>query len=204
MMKLIRNLFSFPCDARAAELREINEALRCELRLREVAAMRRQVLYEITQEVNTTTKLDELLQFIQQAIGKVVYAENFFVALHNRTTGMLAMEMFIDQHDERPRPRKMEGSRTAYVLRHRQPILITQEEFAKLVQADEVESIGTPPASWLGVPLESPSGVIGVLAVQHYTDCNAYSEDDIAFLSSVGGHVALAIERRRAEDAPAS
>jgi len=49
--------------------------------------------------------------------------------------------------------------------------------------------------------LETPSGVIGVLVVQHYSDVNAYSDDDVAFLVSVGGHVALAIERRRAEDA---
>ncbi len=40
-----------------------------------------------------------------------------------------------------------------------------------------------------------------MLVVQHYSDVNAYSDDDVAFLVSVGGHVALAIERRRAEDA---
>jgi len=186
---------------RTAELTESNEALLRELQQRKEAESRRQVLFEITQGVNTTSNLDELLRFIQQGISKVLYAENFFVALQNPATELMTMEIFIDQHDELPPPMKPRRTRTAYVLRTGLPTLISQKAFADLVAAGEVESFGTPPASWLGIPLETPSGVIGVLVVQHYTDVNAYSADDVAFLTSVGGHVALAIERRCAEDA---
>ena len=42
---------------------------------------------------------------------------------------------------------------------------------------------------------------IGVLAVQHYEDKNAYSERDVQFLASVGEQIALAIERKRTEEA---
>jgi light-regulated signal transduction histidine kinase (bacteriophytochrome) len=42
--------------------------------------------------------------------------------------------------------------------------------------------------------------VIGVLVVQNYEDENAYSERDLEFLKSVGNQVALAIDRKRAED----
>ena len=186
---------------RTAELTQSNEALVRELRQREESESRRQALFEITQGVNTTSNLDELLHFIQHAINKVLYAENFFVALHNKATELLTMQIFIDQHDELPPPMKPARTRTAYVLRTGRPTLISPDTFAELVKAGEVESFGTPPASWLGVPLETPSGVIGVLVVQHYEDLNAYSDDDVAFLTSVGGHVALAIERRCAEDA---
>ena len=186
---------------RTAELTHTNEALLRELRQREEAESRRQVLFDITQGVNTTSNLDELLHCIQKAIGNVLYAENFFVALHDPATGLLTMQIFIDRYDEVPPPMQLGRSRTAYVLRTGRPTLITPDAFTELVAAGEVESIGTPPASWLGVPLETPSGVIGVLAVQHYDDVNAYSENDVAFLHSVGGHVALAIERRCAEDA---
>jgi len=185
---------------RTAELAQLNAGLRAEIHQRQEAEARRQVLFEITQGVSSTSNLNELLHFIHQAIAKVLYADNFFVALHNQATGMLAMEIFIDQYDELPPPRKLGNSRTAYVMRTARPTLLTPEIFNGLVESGEVESIGTPPASWLGVPLESPSGVIGVLVVQHYTDIKAYSEEDVAFLVSVGGHVALAIERRRAED----
>jgi len=186
---------------RTAELAKANEGLRTEMRQRAASETLRQVLFEITQGVNTISNLDELLGFIHQSIGKILYAENFFVALHNPATGMLAMQIFVDQHDEMPPPFKLDRGRAAYVLRSRRTALLTPQKFIELVEAGEVESQGTPPASWLGIPLETPSGVIGVMVVQHYTDFNAYSENDVAFLVSVGGHVALAIERRRGEEA---
>ena len=40
-----------------------------------------------------------------------------------------------------------------------------------------------------------------MLAVQHYQNEKIYDERDLEFLDSVGGHIALAIERRSAEDA---
>ena len=55
-------------------------------------------------------------------------------------------------------------------------------------------------ASWLGAPLRTPAATIGVLVVQHYENENAYTERDLEFLSSVGGQIALAIERKRAEE----
>lgn len=40
-----------------------------------------------------------------------------------------------------------------------------------------------------------------MLVVQQYENEKAYDQRDLEFLDSVGGHIALAIERRRAEDA---
>jgi PAS domain S-box-containing protein len=188
-------------NERTRELADVNDGLRTEIHQRKAAEARRQVLFEITQGLNSSSNLDELLRFVHRAIAKVVYAENFFVALLDKMTGMLGMEVFIDQYDDLPGPQKLGKSRAAFIMRSKLPLLMTPDIFNQLVESGEVESIGTPPASWLGIPLESPSGVIGVLVVQHYDDGNAYSDDDVAFLVSVSGQVALAIERRRAEDA---
>jgi signal transduction histidine kinase/CheY-like chemotaxis protein len=51
------------------------------------------------------------------------------------------------------------------------------------------------------VPLKTATETIGVLVVQHYSDPYAYSERDLEFLSSVGSQIALAIERKRTEEA---
>ena len=48
--------------------------------------------------------------------------------------------------------------------------------------------------------LLTPSRTIGVLVLQHYEEENVYSEQDVEFLDSVGNQIALAIERKRAED----
>jgi PAS domain S-box-containing protein len=186
---------------RTAELANALDGLRTEMTQREAVETQRQVLFEITQGVNSTSNLDELLGLVHQSIGKALYAENCFVALHDNTTGKLRMEFFVDQYDDTPAPQKLSKSRTAYVFRTGRPTLMTLVRFNQLVELGEVESIGTPPASWLGIPLESPAGVIGVMVVQHYFNGSAYSDRDVEFLVSVGGQIALAIERKRAEEA---
>jgi two-component system, sensor histidine kinase and response regulator len=161
--------------------------------------MERQVLFEIMQGVSETSNLDELLSLVHRAIGRVLYAENCFVALHDKQTGLFVMRFFVDQYDDVPPPQKLGKSRTAYVFRTGRPVLLTHEVFSRLVEQGEVEPAGTSPACWLGIPLGALSEIIGVLVVQHYRDRDAYSERDLEFLTSVGGQIALAIERKRAE-----
>jgi len=159
----------------------------------------RQVLFEIMQGVSETSNLDELLSLVHRAIGRVLYAENCFVALHDKQTGLFGMRFFVDQYDDAPSPQKIGRGRTAYVFRTGRPALMTDEVFGRLVEQGEVEPVGTSPACWLGIPLGTSSGAIGVLVVQHYADSDAYSERDLEFLTSVGGQIAMAIERKRAE-----
>jgi signal transduction histidine kinase/CheY-like chemotaxis protein len=174
--------------------------LHAEVAERRQVEAERQVLFEITQGVSSTSNLDDLLRLIHQSIGKVLYAENCFVALHDNKTGVFSMAFFIDQYDEAPPPHGLGKGRAAYVLRTGRPVLMTDELFKQLVEQGEVESVGTPPASWLGVPLWTPSEVIGVLVVQHYSDSEAFSAHNLEFMTSVGGQIALAIERKRGEE----
>ena len=159
----------------------------------------RQVISEIVHALNQTANLDELLYGIHQALKKVVHAENCFVALHDRATDTFSFPFFADQLDSAPPPQRVGRSCTAYVFRHGVPMLIPQSEFDRLAAEGEVELVGSPSPSWLGVPLKTPTETIGVLVVQHYENENAYDIRDLEFLNSVGGHIALAIERRRAE-----
>ena len=156
--------------------------------------------FEIIRGVNVTDNLDDLLRLIHLALKKVLYAENCFVALYEPATEMFHFPFFIDQFDVAPPPQQVGRSCTAYVYRTGRAMLIPQRAFDKLAEQGEVELVGTPSPSWLGVPLQTPAATIGVLVVQHYENENAYTERDLEFLGSVGGQIALAIERKRAEE----
>src|SRR5215469_2623645 len=162
----------------------------------------RQVIAEIVQALNQTANLDELLAGIHQALKKVLPAENCFIAMHDPATETFSFPFFVDEVDEAPPPpQKVGRSCTAFVFRKGIPMLIPQSEFDRLAADGEVELVGAPSPAWLGVPLKTPNETIGVLVVQHYENEKAYDQRDLEFLNSVGGHIALAIERRRAEDA---
>ncbi|MGB6876341.1 MAG: PAS domain S-box protein [Candidatus Acidiferrales bacterium] len=168
---------------------------------RKRAEAERHVSFEIIHAANVTDNLDELLHRIHQALSRVLYAENCFVALYDPAADLFSFPFFADKYDAAFPPQSMDRSCTSYVFRKGEATLISQAVFDDLVQQGEVELVGTPSPSWLGVPLRTPSATIGVLVVQHYEDENAYTHRDLEFLTSVGGQIALAIERKRAETA---
>jgi diguanylate cyclase (GGDEF)-like protein/PAS domain S-box-containing protein len=157
------------------------------------------VISRIIRGVTSTANLDELLSLIHRAIKKVVSAENFFVALFDPETEMLSMQFFVDQYDETPPPSKVGRSFSAYVFRTGEPLYCTNELAHEMIARGDVEAVGTDSPIWIGVPLKTPTGPIGVLVVQDYEDRNKYSQHDVEFLTSVADQIALAIERKQAE-----
>jgi PAS domain S-box-containing protein len=157
-----------------------------------------QAISEIIQGVTTTSNLDELYEHIYCALKKVLYAENCYVALYDEKTELLHIPFCRDQYDDAAPPQKLGRGLTSYVLRKGRPMLLSSELIEQLMAEGEVKLVGTPPAVWLGVPLRTPAGIIGVLVIQHYEDPRAYSERDLELLASAGDQIALAIERKRA------
>jgi PAS domain S-box-containing protein len=168
---------------------------------RKRAEAERQVVSDIVHGVTTTTNLDELLDLAWRSIGRLLYSENCFVALHDPTTDLMHFEFWVDKFDSVPSPQPVgKGlSRSSYVLRTGQPLLLTEELKARMYEQGELQLIGSDSPSWLGVPLRTPERTIGILAVQHYEEEGAYSQRDLEVLSAVGDQIALAIERQRAE-----
>ncbi|HYJ04261.1 MAG TPA: response regulator [Chthoniobacterales bacterium] len=168
---------------------------------RKRAEAERQVISEIMQGVITTSNLDELLDLAHRSIGKVLYAENCFVGLHDAKTDLIHFEFWVDKLDSVPPPQPISSgfTRSSYVLRTGRPLLLSKELATELFEQGDLARSGSPSASWLGVPLRTPERTVGVLAVQHYEKEGAYTQDDLEFLSAVGDQIALAIERKRAE-----
>jgi two-component system, cell cycle sensor histidine kinase and response regulator CckA len=171
-----------------------------DITVRKRAQLERNVTTEIIKAVSVTENLDDLLRLIHSALTQVVDADNCFVALHDPATNLFHFPLFVDKFDPPPPPQKLERSCSAYIFRSGSAMIISQKDFERLADQGEVELVGTQSASWLGVPLRTPSSTIGVLVVQNYHRENAYDERDLQFMGSVGGQIALAIERKRAEE----
>jgi len=64
----------------------------------------------------------------------------------------------------------------------------------------EVELVGTPSYQWLGVPLKTAKSIIGVVAVQSYSNPALYTSDDLELMTFVSEQIALAIEHKQTEE----
>jgi PAS domain S-box-containing protein len=161
----------------------------------------REAISQITESMTVTANLDELLTRIHESLKQVLYVENCFIALHDKDTDLFHRAFFTDNVETPASPQSLKKSYMAHVYRTGRPLLLDQATLNAMVDEGHVELTGERSPSWLGVPLKSPSETIGVLVVQHYEKDNVFSQRDVEFLSSVGGQIALAIERCRAEEA---
>lgn len=159
--------------------------------------------YAIAQAVTSTEGLDDLFARIHRIVAGLMESRNLYIALLDDSTGNLTFPYFRDEIDAEPPAGPVPVGRglTGYVLRKGEPLLASPEVFDALVARGEVEPIGAASIDWLGVPLRAGERTIGVLAVQSYAGNLRYGEEDQALLGFVSSQVALAIERRRADDA---
>ncbi len=176
------------------------EASQRELAERAKAVRIQSALYRISEAVHTTTHLDELFRSIHAIVNEFMPARNFYIALHDAATDLLSLVYFVDERDTWIPPYPPGKSLTAHVLRAGEPLLATPEVFEDLVARGEVELIGEPSVDWLGVPLKVHGRPIGVMTVQMYTEGERLTEDDKDMLVFVSDQVAMAIERKRAEE----
>ncbi len=158
-------------------------------------------IYKISDAINTTANLDELYQTIHQHLSTVIDTANFYIALYDEDKELMSFPYFVDEKDSQPTPRKPRKGLTEYVMRTGKAIFVTEDSLNKLEEKGEVELLGSSSALWLGIPLKIEKKIIGVIAVQSYTDASLYNEKDLEILEFASDQIAIAIERKRAEEA---
>jgi diguanylate cyclase (GGDEF)-like protein/PAS domain S-box-containing protein len=178
-------------QARVAVARDITELKR--------ADVLQSALYDISEAANTTEDLLALFRRIHGIVGTLLPANNLFVALYDEKKDELSFPYYIDEHDLAPAPRKLDsGTLSAEVIRSGQALLLTPDTDVSL--SEHVDTIvGKDSLDWLGVPLNSSKGIIGVLVVQSYSGEVRYTEQDKSLLQFVSNQIASAIVRKQNE-----
>jgi PAS domain S-box-containing protein len=159
------------------------------------------VLGSILLAAATSADLKTLISKIRELLGTLIDTSNFYVALYDESTGRYRFPYYVDDYDalEDYEPEPLPQSLTDYVRRAGAPALVDEQKFAELVAQKEVALVGTDSVQWLGAPLITDRGVIGVVAVQSYHDATLYTPKDLDLLHYVAGTISIAVERKRAE-----
>lgn len=174
---------------------------------RDITARRRiegvqAAIYRISESAQTAPGLDILYSSIHAIIAELMPAQNFYIALYSTATDTIFFPYYSDEFDTAPPPLKLSRGLTAYVLRTGKSLLATPEVFEQLLKSGQVESMGTAPIDWLGVPLNTQQGeTIGVMAVQTYSKDVRLTANSQNILEFVSTQVAMAIEQKRVEEA---
>jgi PAS domain S-box-containing protein len=156
--------------------------------------------YRLSEAAQAAPTLEELYSALHTIIGELMPAQNFYIALYHAPTHLLHFVYHADEHESNWEPLRPERTLTGYVLQTGRSLLATPEVFEQLVQTGQVDQVGEASQDWLGVPLMTQQAVIGVMVVQTYQDTARLGEADRDLLTFVSTQVAMAIERKRAEE----
>jgi PAS domain S-box-containing protein len=141
---------------------------------------------QITEAGLMTPNLEEFYQAVHAILGPLVPAKNFYIALYDPATDLFHVPYLADEFDETWPPYHPGKGLNAYVMRSGSPLRATPDVFAELQRRGDAEIIYRPMVEWLGVPLRTPQGLLGVMAVQNYSGpvCLSDKHKDLLVVAS--------------------
>ncbi|MEP6482799.1 MAG: EAL domain-containing protein [Rudaea sp.] len=182
---------------RTDALREANRLLQQQVLERQRGERLQAALFRIAELANSTESLEEFYAAVHRAVGGLLYARNFYIALLTEDREHLTFPYSVDERDEKRVPRKLGAGLTEYVLRTGSALLADRAGLERLYLSGAAQPIGTRSRSWLGVPLICADRTVGVLVVQSHSDEHRYTPRDQELLTFVSYHIANALERKR-------
>ena len=187
-------------QTRTLELAEANQGLQKEILERQRAARLQATLFHLAQLATADIDEGEFYKRVHAAVGELLNAENFFIALLVEDREALEFPYFVDGAEPYMERRTLGRGLTEYVLRRGESLRAGLAEIFELDRQGEIslKGVGQPAVCWLGVPLMVGDEVIGLVAVQSYTEAIVYSPADQELLSFAALQIANSIYRRRA------
>ena len=182
---------------RTDALREANRLLQQQVLERQRGERLQAALFRIAELANSTESLEEFYAAVHRAVGGLLDARNFYIALLTEDREHLTFPYSVDERDEKRLPRKLGTGLTEYVLRTGSALLADRAGLERLYLSGAAQPIGTRSRSWLGVPLICADRTVGVLVVQSHSDEHRYTPRDQELLTFVSYHIANALERKR-------
>ncbi len=157
-----------------------------------------QILYHISNAVNTTDNLEQLLKFIQLELEKIIETSNFYIALYDGETQKINIPYY--EGDRNALTTTLNGkSITKYVIHSGKPLLAAGEKLLKLQSEGAFTITGKTPHQWLGVPIKNGHLITGVIVIQSYSDRIIYTDEHTNLLVFISDQIGLSIQNKKIE-----
>lgn len=185
---------------RTLELADTNRVLQLEIIERQRAERLQAALFQIAQLATADISQDEFYAHVHAVVGHLLAAKNFYIALLSDDRQLLQFPYFADAFQGSQPARPLARGLSEYVLRRGQPLLGQSADIEALAGQGEIDlqTVGSPPTSWLGAPLFVGDEAIGLVAVQSYDESVMYGPADQELLSFAASQIAYSLNRRRA------
>lgn len=165
------------------------------------------MLLEIGQLSTSCSDINAFIGAVHRALGRIMYAANFYVALADREDGTVRFPYFVDEADGARDPNERitlaspEQSPTAWVLLNRQRLVLTAADFHERLKNSGRWGDGSVPEHFVACPLlDQNQRALGAIVIQSYSKDETYSEEDQALFALIANHVSNALQGLQSMD----
>lgn len=193
---------------RTEKLTETNKKLQQEIAQRQKIVRMHQAMLNISELTASSPDLDQFYQTLHKEVASIIPAKNFYIALLSEDARTLDFPYFSDEKLPPPTSRAFANGLTELAIKIEKPILIANGSVYTLSDDKNISeqpfTLKYPetklPQAWLGASLIDNGNTVGVLAIQHYHDAEAFQQSDLEIIRFVSQHIATAINRKAAQD----
>lgn len=157
-----------------------------------------EALYKISNRCSQTNDFRRLCGDIHNIVGGLIFARNFFVALHRPGDDILDYVYYVDEFSAPPPPAPPGKGLVAEVLRSGEYLFASQETLEQMILEEGMDAVDTPFVGWLGVPLKSGDRVLGLLAIRSYDQDIRFGREEQELLNFVAQLLSGAVVRLNA------
>ena len=182
---------------RSLAWKETSEAL-AKLERAETA---QRALYDISELAAAHLDMGTMLEGVHKIVGRLMYAENFYIVLYDKEQDNIQFLYFADSKDPRPGDEHMRmpmedlrNGITWHLIKGGKPLMGTTDQMRTQVKGD-FAVIGEDSGDVLGVPLIDEGEVRGAMVVQSYDDEQSFTEEDKELLQFVASHILTSLDR---------
>lgn len=178
------------------KLTEMTKSLQMQDKLRR-RTEEAEALLQVSREISSTLSLSDILEIVYRQASRIIDTTGFYVALYDRGSNDITIELSIDQGQRFPKTKLPQGKGITWWIVQTGKALLVKDGSVEKFPVDPVLS-GTEqvPMSMLAVPMMLRDKIVGVLSAQSYQK-NAFTEQQLRLLSIFANQAAIAIENAR-------
>lgn len=154
-------------------------------------------LQAVGQALSASLDVETVAEAIYDQTAMLMPARNFYVAIYDPDAGEVSFPIAVEGGVRAEwRSRRASAGLTEHILRTCKPLLIPRE-VKRVVQELGIEHIGQEAACWLGVPILAGQEPLGVIAVQSFSEPDAYDVSHQEVLVTIASQAAAAVQNAR-------
>ncbi len=149
----------------------------------------------VSKALAATSNTSELFRAIYGQVNRLLDAPVFYIALRDSSGQYITFPMVVKNNYRLQWPSRPVGDGPTEVILEQQRTMLSLDGTERMFQHKDspFADLSEPCCAFVGVPIRTPEGLNGVLAVQHPTMKGAYTEDDASLLETIAAQATTAL-----------